>query len=140
MSSDPVIARRRPPNLGSDRKFGLVFAAVFALAGIWPWLKGTEPRWWALGLGAAFLLVALGRPPLLRPLNQLWSMLGLLLHRVVNPIIMMVLFCVGVLPTGLLMRAFGKDPLRLKPEPDASTYWIARDPPGPLPNTMSKQF
>ena len=39
-----------------------------------------------------------------------------------------------------LMRAFGKDPLRLKWQKDAESYWIVRDPPGPLPNTMSKQF
>jgi|SRR5882672_2089719 len=140
MASDPVTTKRRPPNSGSDRNFGLVFAGVFMVVGFWPWVMGSGVRWWALGLAVLFLAAALWLPKLLQPLNRLWFKLGLLLHRVVNPLIMAVLFCVGVLPTGLLMRAFGKDPLRLKWQKDAESYWIARDPPGPLPNTMSKQF
>jgi len=76
----------------------------------------------------------------LRPLNRLWLRFGLLLHAVMNPLIMGLLFYGTVMPIGLLMRLFGKDPLNLKRDAQASSYWIMRTPPGPAPDTMSNQF
>jgi hypothetical protein len=86
-----------------------------------------------------FLSAASFRPALLHPLNRLWMKLGLLLHKIVNPIVMGLLFYGTIWPTGLAMRMRGRDLLRLKRDPDADTYWIAR-PPGPLPETMRDQF
>jgi len=50
------------------------------------------------------------------------------------------IFLTTVVPIGLLMRAFGHDPLRLKREPQAPSYWVQREPPGPAPETMIHQF
>jgi hypothetical protein len=91
-------------------------------------------------VAALFLAAALLRPALLNPLNRLWLKFGLLLHRVVNPIVMGLLFYGTVWPTGLVMRALGKDLLRLKRQPEAHSYWIVRAPPGPAPETMKDQF
>jgi hypothetical protein len=74
------------------------------------------------------------------PFNRLWLKFGLLLHKLVNPIMMAFVFFGAVLPTGLIMRALGKDPLRLKRRPDANSYWIERHPPGPAPKSMKDQF
>jgi hypothetical protein len=63
-----------------------------------------------------------------------------LLHKVVNPIVMALMFFGAVLPTGVVMRALGKDPLRLKWQPDGNSYWIERRPPGPTPESMKDQF
>ena len=95
---------------------------------------------WTAGLAALFLIVALLRPAALNPLNRIWLKFGLLLHRIVNPVIMALVFYFAVLPTGLVLRAMGKDLLRLKREPGAATYWIVRAPPGPAPDTMKDQF
>jgi hypothetical protein len=38
------------------------------------------------------------------------------------------------------MKLFGKNPLPLKPDPAAKSYWIERDPPGPSPQNMKHQF
>jgi hypothetical protein len=124
---------------GSDRTFGLVMAgALVLLALINGWHHGR--LWpWELTLAALFLSAAWLRPALLNPLNRLWMKLGLSLHKIVNPIVMGLLFYGTIWPTGLLMRMRGRDLLRLKREPDADTYWIAR-PPGPLPETMRDQF
>ena len=124
----------------SNRSFGLLFAVVFAVVGLWPLIHGDAPRLWPLGLALAFLVVASLRPALLSPLNRLWTRFGLLLHRVVNPIIMALLFFSTVTPTGLVMRLLGKDPLRLRFQPEAKSYWIARQPPGPPPEGMKNQF
>ena len=61
-------------------------------------------------MAALFLAAALLRPAMLNPLNRLWLKFGLLLHRIVNPIIMALLFFGTVLPTGLVMRALGQGP------------------------------
>lgn len=124
----------------SDRSFGIVFAVVFAIIGLWPLISGAEIRLWSLAIAAGFLVVALLRPRVLAPLNRLWMRFGLLLSKVVNPVIMGLLFYVTVTPMGLIMRALGKDLLRLRFEPGAKSYWIERRPPGPEPESMVNQF
>jgi hypothetical protein len=125
---------------GSDRSFGLVMAGAFAAVTLLnAWHSGR--LWpWTGGLAVLFLAAGLLRPSLLHPLNLIWLRFGLLLHRVVNPIVMGLVFYGTVLPTGLVMRMLGKDLLRLKRQPDADSYWIPRQPPGPSPETMKDQF
>ena len=124
----------------SDRSFGIVFATVFLIIGLWPLLDGGVPRIWSLAVAGAFGLTAVLMPRVLRPLNVLWMRFGELLQRVVAPVVMGVVFFGVVVPTALIMRAFGKDPMRLRHEPEVKSYWIERQPPGPDPQTMTKQF
>lgn len=130
----------RAVEIGSDRSFGIVMAVALCFIAIlnawhsgalWPWMGG---------IAALFLTAALFRPTMLSPLNRAWSKFGLLLHKVVNPIVMGVVFYGAVLPTGLVMRARGKDLLQLKRQPNVDSYWIVRQPPGPAPDTMKNQF
>ena len=124
---------------GSDRTFGLVMAGALALVSllngwhlgrVWPW---------TLAASVLLLIAALSWPSSLHPLNRLWMKLGLILHRLVNPIVMGLLFYGTIFPTGLVMRVRGRDLLRLKREAGAHSYWIARAP-GPAPETMRDQF
>lgn len=125
---------------GSDRSFGMVMAAALAtLAGLNVWQNGAWWPWLAAA-AALFLACALVRPVVLRPLNIAWTRFGLLLHAVVNPVVMALLFYGTVLPTGLVMRALGRDLLRLRRDPAAESYWIARQPPGPASDTFKDQF
>ena len=124
----------------SDRAFGLVFAAVFLLVSLWPLLEAEGPRWWALGIAGAFAVVALVRPILLAGLNRQWIKLGILLGKVVSPVALAILFFVVFAPIGVFLRLSGKDPLRLKRDGAATSYWITRAPPGPPPNSMTNQF
>jgi predicted membrane metal-binding protein len=138
-ASDPVVSHRKVA-MGSNRTFGLVFAAVFVLIALLPATHDAPIRLWALAVAGAFVAAALFAPRLLSPLNRVWFALGLLLHHVVNPLVMAVLFYGAILPMALLLRVMGKDLLRLKRDTVANSYWIARDPPGPAPRSMSKQF
>ncbi len=124
----------------SNRSFGLVFTVVFFLIGLFPLLGSGPVRLWSLGLGGAFFVVSFLRPDVLQPLNRLWTQFGLLLNKIISPVILAVLFFLVVTPTGLLMRLFSGNPLKPRFDPKADSYWIKRDPPGPKPESMSDQF
>ena len=124
----------------SDRVFGLVFAAVFLVIAGWPLLGDGTFRWWALVISGVFAAVAVSRPMLLAGLNRRWMKLGLLLGKVVSPIALGILFYIIITPIGFFMRVIGKDPLRLKLDSSAASYWIPRKPPGPPPDSMTNQF
>ena len=123
--------------MGSERSFGLVMAAGFLIVTFAPWLRHREPRWWGLLLAVPLAAVAMARPRLLRPLNAAWTKLGLLLNRVTSPVMLALVFYLAVVPTGLLMRAFGHDPMRRKRLAGASSYWLARPADK---GSMSRQF
>jgi len=97
-------------------------------------------RWWSVGVSAAFALVVMVKPILLSGLNQLWMKLGILMGKVVSPISLGIVFYGVMTPIGAIVRLTGKAPLRLKFEPDANSYWIPREPPGPPPGSMNNQF
>ncbi len=125
----------------SDRSFGFLFVVVFGLVAVWPWLSGSgEIRLWATTVALLILTAALLRPSVLSGLNKLWMKFGLLLHKIVHPITMGLIFFFTVTPTAFVFRVLGKDPLRLKYDQNAESYWIHRDPPGPPPESMSQQF
>lgn len=93
-----------------------------------------------LVLAGVFLAVALVRPSLLHEVNQAWTKLGLLLSKIINPVVMTVLFFLVFAPVGILLRMLGKDPLRLKLDRQTKTYWIVRHSLDPQPESMARQF
>jgi Saxitoxin biosynthesis operon protein SxtJ len=125
--------------LPSDRKFGFLFVLVFALfAAYFLWRGGS---WWPVfaGLSALTLVVSLVAPQLLHPLNRAWMAFGLLLGRIITPIVLGLMFFVIFTPVGILMRLFGRDALRLKLSTDLGSYWVDRSPPGPDPQSLREQ-
>ena len=126
--------------LGSNRSFGFVFAVVFGLIGLYPLINDAAPRWWALGCAGVMLLITLVKPNLLAPLNRLWFKFGMLLAKIINPIVMFLIYVTTMVPIGLLLRLSGKDLLSLKLDSDENSYWIERAPPGPEPDSLTEQF
>jgi len=124
----------------SNRSFGLVFAGFFAIVGLLPLVTGGQIRYWALLVGAIFLLLGLAIPAVLAPLSRVWMKFGQFLHKIVSPIVLGIMFFLVVTPIGVLMRLLGKDPLRLKLDREARSYWITREPPGPAPESLRDQF
>jgi hypothetical protein len=124
----------------SDRSFGIVFAVVFLLLaarGLWHGYS-TWRVYVVMALG--FLLIGLFRPALLAPLNKIWTKLGSILGKIVSPIVLGGLFFLVIAPAAFIFRALGKDLLNLRRDPGATTYWLARDPPGPTPESINDQF
>ena len=127
----------------SDRTFGVVFAVVFLIVALWPLRNDPTAwqliTWWALAVAVVIAAFAFTRPALLRPANQLWLKFGLLLNRVVNPIVMAVLFFGVVTPYGVIMRLAGKDPMRRKFDASTRSYWLAHESKT-TSTTMKNQF
>lgn len=124
----------------SDRNFGFTMAIVFALIGAFGLYKGSShgPIW--LCVAAIFAGLTLWRPQSLGLANRCWLKLGLLMYRVVNPVIMAILFFGAILPIGLTMRLFGKDFLRLARDRASQTYWLPRSDPRAPSESMRQQF
>ena len=112
--------------LPSNRNFGIVFFIVFLIIALWPILKQNEIRIWSLIISFIFFVLGLINSKLLAPLNKLWFKFGILLGNIIAPIIMGIVFFLVVTPTGLIMRFFRKDILRLKKNSNDS-YWINKD-------------
>ena len=140
MTTHETFSREENIKGSSDRSFGLVFAAVFGLIGLWPFFFGRGLLVWAVAVSLAFTVLAFVRPGLLAPLNRWWMKFGLLLSRIVNPVVMGLMFYLVITPMGVCMRLMGKDLLRLKFDRKAGSYWIPREPPGPEPESLSNQF
>jgi hypothetical protein len=138
-SSHETLWRAEAAPVSSDRSFGLTFAGVLAaLAAISLW-RGLQRGAWELGLAIAFLLAAWIAPGLLSPLNRAWAWIGRGLNSLISPLLVVVLFYGVVTPVGLAMRAFGKDPLRLRRDANASSYWIDSREGSEAPD-MRRQF
>lgn len=126
--------------MGTDRSFGLVFAVAFLLlAAYMAWASNNTWPFWG-GIGLIFGTVALLFPSTLRPLNKLWFRFGLLLHKILSPVILGLMFFLTITPIAMVLKLVGKDVLKLRFEPECRTYWIERQPPGPESSSMKDQF
>ena len=133
-------SRTHKVEASSNRAFGWVFTVVFLLVALRPVISGNSPRWWLLVVSSLMALVTVAAPYLLTVPNRLWLRFGLLLNRIISPIALGILYYAVVTPTGLLMRVFSKDSLRLSRSTAVDSYWIRREPPGPKPDSLSNQF
>tara|TARA_X000000950_G_scaffold150831_1_gene185865 strand:+ start:98 stop:487 length:390 start_codon:yes stop_codon:yes gene_type:complete len=122
--------------IGSNKSFGIVFFIVFLLIAIYPLINNGELRIWSLVVAIIFLILGLINSKVLTPLNKLWFKFGLLLGRVISPLIMGIIFFLVVTPTALIMRIIGKDLLSLKFN-NKKSYWIEKTGPK---SKMKDQF
>ena len=122
--------------IGSNRSFGIVFFLVFLLISIYPLINNESIRIWSLVVSLIFLGLGILNSNLLLPLNKLWFKFGILLGKVISPIIMGIIFFLVVTPIGILMRLIGKDVLKLKYS-DYKSYWIEKTGPK---SKMKNQF
>ena len=120
----------------SEKSFGLIFSSIFFLIGLWPLLSSGPIRAWSIILAIIFLVLSFVQPKLLRPLNFAWIKLGEILGKIIAPIVMALVFFIILTPMSFLVRALGKDLLRLKFSKN-NTYWIKRKT---NITTMDKQF
>jgi hypothetical protein len=128
-------------SLSSERTFGLVFTGIFLIVAGYLWYHDskTVAIQIFLALSAAFLVSSIFKPIVLRPFNKAWYYLGLLMGRVVSPIVLGILFFILISPIAIVMRMAGRDALKLRKQ-DVQSHWIDRAPPGPASESFKDQF
>ena len=124
-------------NIGSEKSFGVIFSIIFLIVALYPLADSQGLHWWAVIVSAIFLLLALVAPKALSLPNKLWFKFGILLGSIVAPIVMVFVYFITVLPTGIIMRLLGKDLLKQKLDKNAKSYWIKRKQPM---GSMKNQF
>ncbi len=122
--------------ISSNRSFGLVFFVLFLVIGLWPLINDNEIKIWSIVISVVFLVLGLLNSKLLLPLNKLWFKFGLLLGKIISPLVMGIIFFLVVTPIGLLMRMLKKDLLNLQFNNEKS-YWIEKNEPK---SKMKNQF
>ena len=123
--------------IGSNKNFGIVFFLVFLLISIYPLTNNENVRYWSLIVSLIFLILGLLNSAILSPLNKLWFKFGILLGKIVSPLVMGIIFFLVVTPIGLLMKIFKKDLLNLTFNDKKKTYWIEKTEPK---SKMKNQF
>jgi hypothetical protein len=123
-SHDPLVSGKIVPP--SERSTGLVFTAVALIVAVL--FRNTLPALIAaLVLAVCLAALSFAAPALLRPLNLAWFRLSLLLHKVVNPVVMLAIFGLVFVPMGLVMQIL-RDPLLRRRRSDLGSYWVKREP------------
>ena len=115
--------------------FGVLFFILFLIIGIYPLKSGGVIRIWSVVLSSLFLIITIIRPNLFTFLNRLWIQFGILLGKIISPIVMGLVFFFVVTPIGILVKILKKDVMGLKR--GTSSYWINRED---KVQSMKKQF
>jgi hypothetical protein len=109
----------------TDRAFGLMFATALVVVSTIAWFVFDALLSEVLVAAAAFFVLALIAPGVLLPFNRLWGRFAHRLGRINNTLLLGLFFFLFVLPTGLIIRLFGNDPMQRKFEADKKSYWTA---------------
>tara|TARA_B100001115_G_C15748542_1_gene365840 strand:+ start:306 stop:689 length:384 start_codon:yes stop_codon:yes gene_type:complete len=123
-------------NTVSNKNFGLTFFIVFLIISFWPLMHNDQIRIWSLVIALIFLILGMSNSKILTPLNTIWFKFGLILGRIVSPIVMGIIFFLIVTPISIIMRILGKDLLNLKYN-NQKSYWIEKRGPK---SKMKNQF
>ena len=123
--------------MSSNRNFGIVFFVVLFLIGIFPLLKGNDPRYWLIFISFIFLILGIFNSKILTPLNKSWIKFGEVLGKIIAPIVMGIVYFLILTPTSILIKLFGKDLLGIKFNSKKKTYWKLREK---NIGSMKKQF
>ena len=115
--------------------FGILFFIFFLISGLYPLISNKPIRVWSVVLSLVFLIITIIKPNLFIFLNKLWIKLGVLLGKIISPIVMGLVFFFVVTPIGIFVKILKKDVMGLKR--GKSSYWINRED---KLQSMKKQF
>lgn len=122
--------------ISSNRSFGIVFFVVFLIIAIYPLLNDNSIRLWSLIISIIFFILGIINSKVLTPFNILWMKFGLILGKIVSPIIMGFVFFGVVTPISIIMKLLRKDLLNLRRN-KKETYWLKKEE---IKSNMKNQF
>ena len=122
-------------NKNNNIFFGLIFFIFFLIISLYPLISNGTIRIWSIIISLVFLIVTIIKPNLFTFLNKLWIKFGILLGKIISPIVMGIVFFFVVTPIGIFLKILKKDVMGLKT--GISSYWITRED---KVQSMKKQF
>ena len=126
--------------LPSNKKFGFLFFVIFLFLGAYLCVKNYSlASSVSILIATIFLFFAVFLPDKLLYLNSCWMQFGVLIGKIVSPVVLGVIFFGIFLPIGLSMRLFGRDELGLNMR-DVSSYWKKRQSVKIKSNSFKDQF
>tara|TARA_B110000263_G_C15295318_1_gene505350 strand:- start:1956 stop:2357 length:402 start_codon:yes stop_codon:yes gene_type:complete len=126
--------------LPSNRKFGFLFSSLFIAVSLYLFYIDLIISAIFFGfISIIFATLSLFKDNLLLPLNKLWMYFGMLIGRIMSPIILGMLFFFLITPIGIGMRIFRRDELRLKPL-STQSLWKLRNQEDLDGNSFNQQF
>ncbi len=118
------------PDLAERRKFGMVLFIGFVVLNLLLWIatyfRLIEPK---QGLKMAFVIgqligvVCWLLPQIAKPFYVVWYCFGCSIGIVVSNLLFSAFYYLVVTPTGLIMRALGRDPMKRRLDRTARSYW-----------------
>ena len=122
-------------NKKNNITFGILFFLFFLIIGLYPLKFDEAIRVWSVVLSLVLLIITIIKPNLFTFLNKLWVKFGIILGKIISPIIMSLIFFFVVTPIGIFVKILKKDVMGLKRA--GSSYWITRED---KVQSMKKQF
>ena len=120
----------------NNRSYGLKYSIIFFIISLMPLLNSEAYRLWALIISLIFLFLGVIDSQVLSPFKSAWIKLGEFLGKVIAPIVMFLVFFTILTPTGIILRLFGKDLLKIKKDKTCKSYWVDRK----NISSMNRQF
>jgi len=124
---------------GSNRSFGIVFSIFFALLAFYFYYKNENINIPIILISVIFLILGLFKSNILTPLNILWFKFGILLSKIISPLVMYLIFFIIVTPLAIMAKIVRKDFLNLDKNKNLKkmTYWEKKEK---YKNSMKDQF
>jgi len=103
----------------------LTLGGVAFMSTVLRWRHVIDQKTWlfVLGIAAVLAIFACLNPGWFRGYYRLSLRLGFFLSQFLGRVILTVFFLFIITPVGWVLRLAGKDPLQLKRQSDAQTYW-----------------
>jgi hypothetical protein len=121
------------------RSFGLTVGGAFLAIAAFVWWRGHLKTAAVLGgLGFVLALAGLALPTRLGPIERAWMGLAHAISKVTTPIVMGIMYFLVIVPTALLRRALGGNPLEHREA--GGSYWKPRPEGARRSGSMKRQF
>lgn len=118
----------------------MFFSFLFSSLGVYAyWKEWNLVAGIAVVVAVSFAFATLIAPKTLTSLNRLWFSIGLLLGKIVSPVVLGIIFFLLISPISIVLRLFGRDELKLK-QRNLDSYWVVRTPSGPSADSFKNQY
>lgn len=87
-------------------------------------------------LGLGFLTI----PKPLKPVYEKWLAIAHFIGKTITTTMLALAYYLVITPAALMKKIFGGSPLPLKPDKDASSYWVSRSEPAQPKERFLKRY